>query len=110
MNPEDKQIAEPWVAIVVGKPVRGGVWEPEHDAAFVRGVERMIWEGGVRSENLREALAGMRSTYRQLYPEIEGTELDVNLSEEMRDLYARMLGQVCEELRNLYAGTLGQGS
>jgi len=93
MTPEDNQIAAEWVALIGAKPITGGRWEREHEEAFVRGFERMLWEGDLESGELGEALAGIRKDYRDLYPRIEGTALDVDVPLAMRKLYGRMLGQ-----------------
>lgn len=92
MKPQDMQVAARWVAAVTGRAVRGGVWEREHEEAFVRGFERFYWEGNAPSEELHDMFRKMRNWYRELYPRIEATPLDIALTDEMRKLYGRILG------------------
>ena len=78
LKPADMLIAERWATKVAGKPVRAGIWEAEHEEAFVRGYERFCWEGDLPSE-----LANVRQWFREAYPILHGSPIDVALDDEI---------------------------
>lgn len=92
LKPNEMIIAARWAARVTGRPIRQGVWEREHEEAFVSGFERFIWEGNVPSEELREQFANIKMWLRETYPVLIGSSIDVDLDEPMRGLYREMLG------------------
>lgn len=91
LKPEDMLIAARWAAKVAGKPIRAGFWEAEHEEAFVRGYERFCWEGDLSSDVLQEHVGNMRQWFREAYPILHGSPIDVALDDEIRGLYRRML-------------------
>jgi hypothetical protein len=87
----DLLIATKWVEKVTGKPIRDGVWESEHDEAFVRAHERSCWEGNWPTGGSPD-LANVTAHYRKVYPVLAGSPIDVGLNDEMRRLFRRILG------------------
>lgn len=61
---EDLLIASRWVEKVIGKPLRNGAWDSEHEDAFVRAQERFYWEANWPTAESPE-LATLRASYRK---------------------------------------------
>jgi hypothetical protein len=92
LHGEDLQTATRWVEKIAGKSVVDGVWENEHEDAFVRGQERFFWEGNATRGRLASSFASIKAAYREAYPTLARSPIDVELTEEMRDVFRRLFG------------------
>jgi hypothetical protein len=81
----DLRVAGRWVEKITRKPVMNGVWEGEHEDAFVRGYGRFCWEG-----NLDSVAAKTSQQFHDAYPVLAESPFDVPLDEEMRGIFRRM--------------------
>ncbi|HEU4754046.1 MAG TPA: hypothetical protein VFU47_13130, partial [Armatimonadota bacterium] len=83
---EDLKIAETWAG------AEDGVWTRAAEEKFARGFERYLRDGKSPTEALRKVFAQMRQWLIDIYRRITGSEIDVQVSPEMRDLFDRLLG------------------
>ena len=87
---QNLKIATEWVENITGKPIVHGVWNVEHEDAFVRAQERFFWEGNFPNGTPPE-FANIKAWYRKAYPVLAGSPIAVELTDEMRDLFRRAL-------------------
>jgi tetratricopeptide (TPR) repeat protein len=81
----DLRTAALWAEKITRKPMKNGVWEGEHEDAFVRGYGRFCWEG-----NLDSVAAKTSLQFRNAYPVLAESPFDVELDEQMCGLFKRM--------------------
>jgi hypothetical protein len=61
-----------------------GKWTPEHVDALVRGMERFLWDGGGSQQMMTEMV-------RKEYPQVKGTRIDIQLTDEIRARFSHIL-------------------
>lgn len=73
--------------------VKDGNWTREHEEKFARGFERYVTEGEAPTPKLKRAFESFKSWMLQVYKQITGSAIDVNLTDEVRGVFNRMLGE-----------------
>jgi antitoxin component YwqK of YwqJK toxin-antitoxin module len=69
-------------------------WSTNTSEYFARGFERYLYSGNAPSAKFLQIFDKLRTWLKEIYTELTGSEIDVQLNQPMRDLYAAMLGQV----------------
>lgn len=69
------------------------VWTRETSELFARGFERFLAEGKAPNSKLQKVFEDFKKWMYYIYQYIQGSEIDVPLSEPMRKIYASMLGE-----------------
>lgn len=69
------------------------VWTRETSELFARGFERYLAEGKAPNSKLQKVFEDFKKWMYYIYQYIQGSEIDVPLSEPMRKIYASMLGE-----------------
>lgn len=83
---EDLAIVESWAGVKDGK------WERAHEEQFARGFERYLAEGVAPTTGLAGVFAKFKTWMLEIYRSITGSAIDVNLTDEVRAVFDRMLG------------------
>lgn len=83
---DDLKVAEEWAE------VENGEWTRTHEEKFARGFERYLRDGKAPTDALKAVFARMRDWLIGIYKRVTGSEIDVKVSPEMRDLFDRQLG------------------
>jgi len=68
-------------------------WTTETSEKFARGFEKYLAEGKAPSTALEKVFAKFKEWLTDIYNGIKGSEIDLELNEQMRDIYAKMLGE-----------------
>ncbi|NWM35074.1 hypothetical protein GY658_26070, partial [Escherichia coli] len=63
------------------------------DEKFARGFEKYLAEGIAPSKALEKVFKLFKTWLTEIYNGITGSEIDLELNDEMRAIYARMLGE-----------------
>jgi hypothetical protein len=82
----DLSTIEEWVG---AKP--GEKWSRAQEEQFARGFERYIAEGEAPTPKLAKAFKSFMNWMMEIYKLITGSEIDVNLTDEVRQVFGRML-------------------
>ena len=72
-------------------------WTIETSEKFARGFEKYLAEGKVSNPKLQEAFEQFKEWLTEIYNNIVGSDIDVELNEKMTDLYDSMLEDTVEE-------------
>ena len=83
----DLTTIEEWAGVTDGK------WTREAEEKFARGFERYITEGNAPTPKLVQAFESFRQWMLDVYKAITGSSIDVKLTDEVRQVFDRMLGQ-----------------
>jgi hypothetical protein len=83
---DDLRIAEEWAG------VKDGNWKTKHEEKFARGFERYLADGIAPTEGLRAIFEKFKTWLTKIYRGILGSEIDVEISPEMRGVFDRLLG------------------
>lgn len=84
--PEDLQVAQEWAG------AHDGNWTRQAEEKFARGFERYLAEGVAPSSQLLVVFQKLSKWLLQIYKQITGSQIDVNITPEMRAVFDRMLG------------------
>ena len=82
----DQAIAAEWAGATDGN------WTRPAEEKFARGFERYLRDGKAPTPELKQVFAKVREWLIGIYRRIKGSDIDVEVSPEMRDLFDRMLG------------------
>jgi hypothetical protein len=72
-------------------------WTTETSEKFARGFEKYLAGGKVSNPKLQEAFEQFKEWLTEIYNNIVGSDIDVELNEKMTNLYDSMLGDTVEE-------------
>ena len=72
-------------------------WTTETSEKFARGFEKYLAEGKVSNPKLQEAFEQFKEWLTEIYNNIVGSDIDVELNEKMSNLYDSMLEETVEE-------------
>ncbi len=72
--------------------VKDGTWTREHEEKFARGFEQYIAEGKAPTPKLARAFESFKNWMLEVYRTITGSQIDVQLSDNVRKVFDRMLG------------------
>ena len=67
-------------------------WTTETSEKFARGFERYLADGVAPTEALRRIFERFKEWMTEIYNGITGSEIDIELNDDMRALYGQMLG------------------
>jgi len=85
MTPEER--------LIVMEAAGHDTWSRETSEYFARGFEKYLYEGIAPSSKLAKAFENMRKWMLQIYGSVKGSDIDIQLTPEMRRIYDAMLGQ-----------------
>ena len=85
MTPEER--------LIVMEAAGHDTWSRETSEYFARGFEKYLYEGIAPSSKLAKAFENMRKWMLQVYGSVKGSDIDIQLTPEMRRIYDAMLGQ-----------------
>jgi GGDEF domain-containing protein len=86
-----------------GKPVERIVagsdeaWSVAREEIFARGLERYLADGTAPTSALRTVFENFKKWLLRIYTSLKGTEIDLQISEEMRQVFDRMLTEASIE-------------
>jgi hypothetical protein len=72
--------------------VKDGQWTRDAEEKFARGFERYITDGNAPTPKLSKAFETFKKLMLQIYRSITGSEIDVTISPEVKEVFDRMLG------------------
>lgn len=87
LDPVDLKIAEEWTGVLEGK------WTREHEEKFARGFERYLAEGKAPNTGMKSIFEKFKKWMLDVYREIAGSDIDVQLSPEIREVFDRIFGE-----------------
>jgi hypothetical protein len=67
-------------------------WTTQTSEAFARGFEKYLSEGKAPTPALQKIFEKFKEWLTDIYNGIKGSEIDIELNEQMREIYAKMLG------------------
>jgi 2'-5' RNA ligase len=83
---EDIATAERWAG------VENGRWTRKAEEKFARGFERYLREGGhAVPKDLRQVFRAIQEWLSDVYDRIKGSEIDINITPEMRQVFDRLV-------------------
>jgi hypothetical protein len=68
-------------------------WSTNTSEYFARGFERYLYSGNAPSAKMMPLFDKLRNWLMDIYTQLTGSEIDVQLNQPMRDLYSAMLGE-----------------
>jgi antitoxin component YwqK of YwqJK toxin-antitoxin module len=68
-------------------------WSTNTSEYFARGFERYLYSGNAPSAKMMPLFDKLRTWLKDIYTQLTGSEIDVQLNQPMRDLYSAMLGE-----------------
>jgi len=83
---EDLQVIEEWAG------VKDGSWNEAQEDQFSYAFERYLWEGKAPSTALADVFYKFKTWLLNIYKEITGSPIDVNLTDEVRLVFDKLLG------------------
>ena len=88
LDEADLNVVENWLG------VEGGRWSVEHEETFARGFERYIREGRApegAGDSLTSLFSKLKSWLVDIYQSITGSEIDVQISDEVRAVFDKLV-------------------
>jgi hypothetical protein len=70
-----------------------GAWTTETSEKFARGFEKYLSEGIAPTEGLKKVFEKFKTWLTDIYNGIKGSDIDIELNDDMRSIYAQMLGE-----------------
>lgn len=70
-----------------------GAWTTETSEYFARGFEKYLAEGVAPTKELQKVFEKFKEWLTEIYNGITGSEIDIQLNDEMRAIYAQMFGE-----------------
>lgn len=70
-----------------------GAWTTETSEKFARGFEKYLSEGIAPTEGLKKVFEKFKAWLTDIYNGIKGSDIDIELNDDMRSIYAKMLGE-----------------
>ena len=86
LTKSDMAVAEEWTG------VKNGIWKRVHEEKFARGFERFSREGKTTNSEIRKVFRQFKAWLTNIYQSIKGSPLDVEMSDEVRQMFDKMLG------------------
>jgi hypothetical protein len=71
--------------------VKGEVWTRKAEEKFARGFERYLRDGKAPNDSLKAVFDSLKEWLTNVYKTIKGSSLDVKMSDEIRQVFDRML-------------------
>lgn len=89
--------------------VKDGKWNREAEEKFARGFERYITEGKAPTPKLVRAFETFKNWMLEIYRTITGSAIDVKLTDEVRQVFDRMLGDEKTKKKQTIAEVMRSG-
>lgn len=70
-----------------------GAWTTETSEKFARGFEKYLSEGIAPTEGLKKVFEKFKTWLADIYNGIKGSDIDIELNDDMRSIYTQMLGK-----------------
>ena len=70
-----------------------GAWTTQTSEKFARGFEKYLAEGVAPTEGLKKIFEKFKKWLTDIYNGITGSDIDIELNDDMRSIYAKMLGE-----------------
>lgn len=86
LKPEDQTTANNFVG------AKDNNWTVDQEEKFATGFEKWVSEGRTSNPRLKKVFQSLRTWFLSIYKGITGSSIDVEVSEEMKQLYDRMVG------------------
>jgi hypothetical protein len=93
LSGEDVRIAEKWAG------AKDGNWTREAEEKFARGFERYLAEGKAPTPQLTKVFENFKTWLVEIYRSITGSAIDVNLTDEIRGVFDRMIAEMPEQIK-----------
>ena len=87
LDANDMKTIEDWAG------VKDGVWKKTHEEKYARAFERYVAEGIAPTTALADIFRRAKEWMLEIYRAIKGSSIDVDLTDEVRDVFDRMLGK-----------------
>jgi len=68
-------------------------WDVQTSEKFARGFEKYLAEGKAPNSALEKVFANFKEWLTEIYNGIVGSDIDIELNDDMRELYSKMLGE-----------------
>ena len=68
-------------------------WSTNTSEYFARGFERYLYSGNAPTAKMMPLFDKLRTWLKDIYTQLTGSEIDVPLNQQMRDVYSAMLGE-----------------
>lgn len=93
ISDEDIATAEQWAG------AEGGIWNTKAEEKFARGFERYLRDGGpTLPGQIREVFAKLAGWLAEIYQNVQGSAIDVEISPEMRTVFDKLVTRVARNL------------
>ena len=76
--------------------VKDDIWGTIAEEKFARGFERYLREGKAPTKALTEVFENLKKWLTQIYNSIKGSSIDIDLTQEVRDVFGGLLGAKAE--------------
>lgn len=71
--------------------IGGKAWDTDAEEKFARGFERYLYNGQSPNKEMRKSFATMKNRLREVYQDAKGTELENDISDELKAVYDAVL-------------------
>ena len=92
LSETDGQFAKDYEAIKQWAKVKDNMWNTRAEEMFARGFERYLRTGKAPTPELTRVFEMMAKWLKGIYDKIEGSDIDIEITPEVRDIFGRMLG------------------
>jgi hypothetical protein len=76
--------------------VKDNIWTTRSEEKFARGFERYLREGKAPTKALSAVFENLKKWLTQIYNTIKGSSIDIELTQEVRDIFGGLLGAKAE--------------
>jgi hypothetical protein len=88
----DEQFSKDYDAVRKWANVKDNQWTTRAEEKFARGFERYLREGKAPTKALEAVFANLKEWLVNIYKNIKGSSIDVKLTQEVKDVFGRLLG------------------
>lgn len=89
--------------------VKDGKWDRAAEEKFARGFEEYVTTGRAPTPKLVKAFRTFKKFMLEIYQTIIGSDIDVNIAPEVRDVFGRMMGADGRTVADVYGNPLKVG-
>ena len=91
------QFSKDYEAVKKWANVKDNQWTTRAEEKFARGFERYLREGKAPTKALEAVFANLKEWLVNIYKNIKGSSIDVELTQEVKDVFGRLLGGKVEQ-------------
>jgi len=88
----NEQFSKDYDAVKKWANVKDNQWTTKAEEKFARGFERYLREGKAPTKALEAVFANLKEWLVNIYKNIKGSSIDVKLTQEVKDVFGRLLG------------------